>query len=382
MAEKHIQIKNLLGDDLFPKTKGAVVINNSGANLGDVEAGAQVNKIEKIKIDGVELKIVEKVAEYTTPKAAEYTLEKETVAEEGMAATYTFKKDGVQVGDKINIAKDQVLQNVELKQCEEENTPVEPLIEGDYYLEFTFQNKETPIYLPVKNLMDVYTNGDGLTLEGNKFSINTADTKVVDTVVTSKSTKLVQSGAVYTAVDTVQKALDAHAAEADKHVSTAEKTKWDGKQDAIADLEDIRSNATAGKGAADAIAEYGDIVSHNADEFQKAITAEAKLSADNVDDAETTNKFVTAEDKTRWNTKQDALLPEQIEALDKIDSKADDNAVVHLAEEETITGVKTFSVSPLVPTAEAKDNSTKAASTAFVTNAISGFLTYEELEVE
>ena len=40
MAEQNIQIKDLAGNLLFPKTKGAVVINNAGENLGGVEAGA------------------------------------------------------------------------------------------------------------------------------------------------------------------------------------------------------------------------------------------------------------------------------------------------------------------------------------------------------
>ena len=63
MAEQNIQIKDLAGNLLFPKTKGAVVINNAGENLGGVEAGAQVNKLEGIKIDGVELTIKNKIAE-------------------------------------------------------------------------------------------------------------------------------------------------------------------------------------------------------------------------------------------------------------------------------------------------------------------------------
>ena len=52
-----------------------------------------------------------------------------------------------------------------------------------------------------------------------------------------------------------------------KLVSATEKTTWNNKQNAISDLETIRNNATAGKNASDTIAEYGDIVTHNADEF-------------------------------------------------------------------------------------------------------------------
>ena len=42
--------------------------------------------------------------------------------------------------------------------------------------------------------------------------------------------------------------------------------------------------------------------------LQTEITAQNKLSADLVDDTSTTNKFVTASDKTNWNGKQDALV--------------------------------------------------------------------------
>ena len=43
--------------------------------------------------------------------------------------------------------------------------------------------------------------------------------------------------------------------------------------------------------------------------LQSEITAQNKLSADLVDDSTTTNKFVTASDKTTWNSKQDELTP-------------------------------------------------------------------------
>jgi len=63
MTDKNIQIQDAQGNNLFPKTKGAVVINNNGDNLGGVEAGAQANKIEKIKLRGVEVAIATKVVD-------------------------------------------------------------------------------------------------------------------------------------------------------------------------------------------------------------------------------------------------------------------------------------------------------------------------------
>lgn len=150
-----------------------------------------------------------------------------------------------------------------------------------------------------------------------------------------------------------------------RFVSDTEKTTWGNKQDAISDLTTIRANATAGKGAADTIATYGDIVSHDAEEFANAthshaisdvselqdaldgkastshthgiadvsglqtaldgkalkshthnvtdvsgaqaeITTTNKLSADLIADG-TTNKVVTATEKSTWNNKQNAI---------------------------------------------------------------------------
>ena len=296
--ELNIQIKDLSGNLLFPKTKGAVVINNAGENLGGVEAGAQVNKLEGIKIDGVELTITNKIAEYTTPAAAEYSMAKQVTAEEGFAATYYLTKDGVQVGEKINIAKDQVLDNVELKQCTEVDQPIAGLKVDDYYFDFTFKNKSEHIYLAAKDLTDVYTAGNGLTLVDGKFAINTEDTTVVDTVVTENSVKLVQSGAVFTAVKAVADDLATHEADAVKHITDVERTAWNAKQDAIADLATIRSNAEAGKAAKDAL---------DNGEYQKTIDAAHKLNADLVDDTAAENKFVTTAEKETWNAKQNAI---------------------------------------------------------------------------
>lgn len=50
-------------------------------------------------------------------------------------------------------------------------------------------------------------------------------------------------------------------------ISNTEKAEWSAKQDAISDLGTIRSNAESGKGASDTISTYGDVVTHNANEF-------------------------------------------------------------------------------------------------------------------
>lgn len=56
-------------------------------------------------------------------------------------------------------------------------------------------------------------------------------------------------------------------------------------------------------------------INTKANTLQDKITSEAKLSADLVDDEETTHKFVTAADKTNWNAKQDGLTTAQLDAV-------------------------------------------------------------------
>ena len=112
----------------------------------------------------------------------------------------------------------------------------------------------------------------------------------VDGSLSPTSTNPVQNKAIYNAIAAKQDALsaaqllaansgatatkvsgyDTHVADGDIHVTSSQKTAWTEKQDAISDLATIRTNAQAGAGAAATLAGYGDIVTHDADEFQAA----------------------------------------------------------------------------------------------------------------
>lgn len=174
MAEKNIQIKNLAGDDLFPKTKGAVVINNTGGNLGDVEAGAQVNIIEAIQVNGEPVAPTAKTVNITIPADAEYAIAKLSTATAGYAATYQLQKDGVAAGVNIEIPKDMVVQSGSVKTCETADQPVEGLEVGDPYIDLLIANADDQhIYIPVKDLVDVYTAADNtITITGNTIKVN------------------------------------------------------------------------------------------------------------------------------------------------------------------------------------------------------------------
>ena len=245
--------------------------------------------LKKIKVGGQELTIdaSDKSVNITLPSIPEYTVEKASTANTGMASTYNFKKDGVTIGS-IDIALDMVVESGTVEYAEADNTPVEGLEEGDAYIDLVLANSGEHIYIPATKLVDVYTAGNGITVSGNQISINTADTNVVDATPTENSTKLVQSGGVYTALaakqDTIATGnlLDADLVDdstsTNKFVTEVEKATWNAKQDAIA---------------------TGNL-----------------LDADLVDDSTSTNKFVTSADITNWNAKPDvADIPTKLSDL-------------------------------------------------------------------
>ena len=89
----------------------------------------------------------------------EYTIEK-VATESGFASTYHLKKGGNKVGASINIPLDQVLRGSSIKTVTTVNTPYTGAKVGDKYVEFLFQNNNTPQYLPVQDLVDIYTGDD------------------------------------------------------------------------------------------------------------------------------------------------------------------------------------------------------------------------------
>lgn len=104
-------------------------------------------------------------------------------------------------------------------------------------------------------------------------STNPVQNKVLKAAIDAKQntlseTQLAASNSGITAAKV--SGYDSHTANADIHATAAQKAAWTAKQDAISDLATIRQNASAGAQAATAAGNYGDIVSHDADEFQPA----------------------------------------------------------------------------------------------------------------
>lgn len=265
---KNVQIQNADGTiDLYPKTLGSLVYNNSGTTLGTVESGAQVNVIETIKVNGTALSISNKAVDITIAAQSEYSLAKKATAETGYAASYYLTKDGNKVGEYINIPKDMVVESGDVKTCSQADTPVSGYQVGDKYIDLVLANADSShIYILVSDLVDIYTQGNGITISNNQIAV---DTSVIATQSDISTINTALNGKQSTLSATNKLDPDFIDTDADnRFVTDSEKAAWSAKQ--------------------------------------AAITSSAKLSADLVDDTSTTNKFVTAADKTNWNGKADA----------------------------------------------------------------------------
>lgn len=190
MTTKNVQLKDMLGNDINPKTLGSLVFNNSNEALGGVEAGAEVNVIESVKVNGTALTPdANRAVDITITADAEYTIAKQETADTGMSATYTLMKDGVAVAgaEKINIPLDTAVSGGTVETCTVADQPVEGLEVGDKYIDFTLANSSDHIYIPVNTLVDVYTQGTGIVISNNQVAIDTS-------VVAQKATTLAGYG--------------------------------------------------------------------------------------------------------------------------------------------------------------------------------------------
>lgn len=112
------------------------------------------------------------------------TVEKQTTADTGYAHTYVVKQNGSQVGSKINIPKDLLLQSATKEVVGSTPTTLEienNLTTGDTYLKFVVNTEDndnaTTLIVPINDLVEnaVYTAGNGLTLSSGEFSIANGD---------------------------------------------------------------------------------------------------------------------------------------------------------------------------------------------------------------
>jgi len=223
MTDKNIQIQDLQGNNLFPKTKGAVVLNNNGDNLGGVEAGAQVNTLETIDLKyGETTTSVTIASKKATIDLTAYAKSATTLAGYGITNAYTKT---------------------------ETDNAISAAISSTYKAAGSAANVAGLGTLDAAHEGFVYnvtsaftTTADFVEGAGKKHPAGT-NVVIINTV--ASGTAVYKYDVLAGFVDTSD--YDSHIANDDIHVTSAQKTAWSGKQDAIADLSDIRTGA--GKGA-------------------------------------------------------------------------------------------------------------------------------------
>ena len=132
----------------------------------------------------------------TIPSVPEYSVA-EVSTSSGYAKSYQLTKNGTGIGTVINVPKDMVISGGSVKTVTTANSPYDGAVIGDKYMDLVIANAASNhIYIPVKDLVDTYTSGTGITISStNVVSIN-ADSSLSDT-----STNAVQNKIVKTALD-------------------------------------------------------------------------------------------------------------------------------------------------------------------------------------
>lgn len=95
---------------------------------------------------------------------ATFAIAKLGTATEGFAASYQLQdKNGDAMGVTIDIPKDMVVSAGEVKTVETADQPYSGAVVGDKYIDLTIANTDdTHLYIPVKDLVDIYTAGNGI----------------------------------------------------------------------------------------------------------------------------------------------------------------------------------------------------------------------------
>lgn len=336
--------------------------NDEKTKLTGIEAGAQVNKIESVKVNGTTLDISEKAVDIdlsdyaktadmdkkvasvaaedksitiggtdtaptvkvaiaagddnaltlaadglkvVVPAAAEYSIEKLKAANEGMSASYQLTKDGKSVGAIIDIPKDMVVKSGTVETYKAGSLP-EGVTEAGTYIVLTLANTtEDKLYINVGGLIEYVTGGSD---ENDAIQINvTSDTH--------KVTASVKEGSLTLAM--MDAGVKASLAKADSAVQKVEAgatngtIKVDGNEVAVAGLQDaayatVESLNTTAQDKVDAAKTA--LIGKDADTDAEDTIKGAKKYADkvaaasadiNYTDTAAEKKFVTAVNQTK-----------------------------------------------------------------------------------
>jgi hypothetical protein len=143
-----------------------LVTDDLQAQIDDLDDGA----IKSVKVNGTALTPTDGAVDVLV------AVEKKATANTGYAASYSIKANGVALSPDIDIPKDFLVKSATLETVTTADTPYQGAVVGDKYIDFVINAKDASataehIYLPVGDLVDVYTAGNGLTESNNEFSV-------------------------------------------------------------------------------------------------------------------------------------------------------------------------------------------------------------------
>lgn len=179
------------GDDAYGKTTEDWKVAPVAGSPATITAGSGL--LTGDSVAAIKNYVDAKSSEQTTAGAV--TVEKLSTANTGYASTYVVKQGGVQVGAAIDIPKDFLVKSATLSTVETADEPYAGAVVGEKYIDFTVNTTDssetaTHIYLPVKDLVDVYTGGSTnyavTTVDGN--NVITTDIQVAS-VATAHGTR-------------------------------------------------------------------------------------------------------------------------------------------------------------------------------------------------
>lgn len=148
-------------------------VNNADASIVIGGTGVDPNLKVNVSADADNaLKLTTNGLKVVVPDGAEYSMVKLAQARDGYLASYQMTKDGTNIGEVINIPKDYLVKSAEVKTSTGTGDP-SGFPAGTKYIDFTVNTYDTKtgtgteshIYLDVQSLVDVYTNGNGISID-------------------------------------------------------------------------------------------------------------------------------------------------------------------------------------------------------------------------
>lgn len=139
-----------------------LMVNNLSQQVNSIAVPTKVSELENDSNYATTSDVNNKFSE-----VPQYSIS-ETETQEGFLKSYVLLKDGVQAGTTINIPKDLVVESGSVETVIEPNIPYEGAVVGDKYINLVLNDSSSSsIYIPVKELVDIYTAGQGININDN-----------------------------------------------------------------------------------------------------------------------------------------------------------------------------------------------------------------------